>query len=1330
MQRRSDTGPALWLALVGVFALTGFVAPAPSIAIAGIPHGPHALVAPTPGPMSRGASPAAAPGPWTPTPRAGGGSVPQVNLSVFLYNASVRGGLVNATPNQAPGAMATGAGMLFVADQQKSGVSEVNLSTGLVVGWIGFPSGGQLGSLAFDSTNGELYGTDSSSGYLDAVNVSAPHGVAAEIKLGSPQQVAYVAASNEILATASAADSLLVYGGTNHSLLANYSLSSSPAGVAFLPSTGLAYVAEPSANRIEAVNLTSGARSNATVGKTPQGVAADPLNRTVLVTDSGSNQVSVLNGSTLSAHNVSVGSQPGAIVTDVSVARVFVADAGDTNLSVLYASNDSFLRSVPLAASATYLATSAGALFAGPVGVYNLTELNASTDNRTATLTVGASPSALSWIPRTPELLVGDALAGGSYVVNGSQPSVAPSPLPGAMVVASAYDDALGLLYLASTQEDRIWAISTSNDTVVASTQLAFGPDAIAFDPSTGRLFADDTVGSTLLALNASTLARIGNVSFPVPWYSTGLAGMAVDPSTQQLYVTESAAGRVAILNSSSLRWVTNLSVPEPSAVAWDPSPARIAVVANSTVLILNPASHAIYSTVRLGAEADSVTYSPDTGLLYLGLANNDSVEALSVNPAVPLGNISVLGRPAGSVFDPQSGALWIAEPSVGALVAAPLTPASPPWIKSFVAAPASVLVGTSFNLTAKIVDGKSPYKYSYTGLPPGCSAFNRTTIQCTPTATGNYTIRLEIRDSAGRYTNATGSVTISVLPPIDVSGFRASPSQLELGASTELNTTARVARGWLAYAYAGLPTGCASANLSSLRCTPTATGQFDVTVTVRGLLGIEANATVVVGVYTDPSVPSFTASPSNPDTGEATLLQVSAQGGLAPYTVAYAGLPGGCGSANTTNLSCRPDVPGNYTVVATLTDALGGHVNASVLLHVGPAPAISSFLAQPNALDLGGSTELFANASGGQGSLSYQYRGLPLGCASANVSRLACTPTETGNFSVEVLVHDAVAPAVGRTLLLVIASRPSVLAVRANPSPAEVGAMINFSVESEGGTGPLGLTYSGLPAACGRPTRATFSCQVETTGRYPVVVTITDALGVSAVGRLNLSVLPLGAIIPRILSFGASNLSLVAGTPFYLHVTTSNLTLPFAYAYTGLPPGCSSENLSVLPCTASSGGQFTITVTVTSPFGGRAQSAVNASVAPNPSSTQHGTGPVSPALSLLGWLGVIGAVLTATMIALLLARRGPDSRRRKAPASTTRPVAIARSAEVTPPPAPAAPPEAPPPAPPEPEEPMAPPELPVPSTPEALDELEAELDKIARELGEGSDPPVDGREP
>jgi hypothetical protein len=189
-----------------------------------------------------------------------------------------------------------------------------------------------------------------------------------------------------------------------------------------------------------------------------------------------------------------------------------------------------------------------------------------------------------------------------------------------------------------------------------------------------------------------------------------------------------------------------------------------------------------------------------------------------------------------------------------------------------------------------------------------------------------------------------------------------------------------------------------------------------------------------------------------------------------------------------------------------------------------------------------------------------------------------------------------------------------------------------------------------------------------------------------------------------------------VEGTGFHLDVTTSNLTLPFSYSYSGLPPGCDSANVSALLCVPTGTGSFTVQVTVQSPYGGSAVASLPLTVASRPgTSNPHPSGSSSP-VPLLGWLGIAGAVLTAALIVLLLVRRRPSNPRPEAPP----PEEPEHDAAPEAPPEPASSPPEPPPTPEE--TPAPPPTPPAPSAPEALDELEAELDRIADELGH-SDP-------
>jgi hypothetical protein len=62
----------------------------------------------------------------------------------------------------------------------------------------------------------------------------------------------------------------------------------------------------------------------------------------------------------------------------------------------------------------------------------------------------------------------------------------------------------------------------------------------------------------------------------------------------------------------------------------------------------------------------------------------------------------------------------------------------------------------------------------------------------------------------------------------------------------------------------------------------------------------------------------------------------------------------------------------------------------------------------EPNPAAVGHRFLIEANATGGQPPYQFRYSGLPVGCASQNLSEFSCRPNSTGNFSVEVNVTDS----------------------------------------------------------------------------------------------------------------------------------------------------------------------------------------------------------------------------------------------------------------------------------------------------------------------------------
>jgi hypothetical protein len=69
------------------------------------------------------------------------------------------------------------------------------------------------------------------------------------------------------------------------------------------------------------------------------------------------------------------------------------------------------------------------------------------------------------------------------------------------------------------------------------------------------------------------------------------------------------------------------------------------------------------------------------------------------------------------------------------------------------------------------------------------------------------------------------------------------------------------------------------------------------------------------------PFTASLSVNPSQVQKGESISVQTNVNGGTSPYSYSYTGLPPGCGSQDSPQLSCNPSTSGNYNVQATVTD-------------------------------------------------------------------------------------------------------------------------------------------------------------------------------------------------------------------------------------------------------------------------------------------------------------------------------------------------------------------------------------------------------------------------
>ncbi|MGI0132335.1 MAG: Kelch repeat-containing protein [Thermoplasmata archaeon] len=442
------------------------------------------------------------------------------------------------------------------------------------------------------------------------------------------------------------------------------------------------------------------------------------------------------------------------------------------------------------------------------------------------------------------------------------------------------------------------------------------------------------------------------------------------------------------------------------------------------------------------------------------------------------------------------------------------------PVVSSFTVAPGLTEVGVTVSVAAQVAGGSPPYTYSYSGLPPGCSSVDASSFVCNPSQAGSYLLELTVTDQQGNTSNVSTLLRVADRLAVAASTL---PSIVTYGDSAVIAITVGGGVAPFSASYPSLPPGCVSANVLSLSCAPTATGNFVVAAAVVDALGARgtSNATlhvVLPGTSPGPLIRGANATPSNFVLGNATEIALDAIGGAGPLTYTYAGLPNGCLSENLSRLGCAPTAAGTYSVVATVTDSARASASIGITMTVEPAQVgasavVTEFAAIPSTVRVGGEFTLVLVAAGGSPPLAFVYHGLPPGCTSASVADLPCSPTTGGTYRVEAVVTDAAGQSVG------VITRVTVRPPTANPLTLvaldlafvdpTLGHSLTLTVVVGGGNGVRTYTFLDLPPGCPAMNASTISCTPTSAGTFRVIVNVTDTSGGSVGGSITFEVAP-----------------------------------------------------------------------------------------------------------------------------------------------------------------------------------------------------------------------------
>lgn len=533
----------------------------------------------------------------------------------------------------------------------------------------------------------------------------------------------------------------------------------------------------------------------------------------------------------------------------------------------------------------------------------------------------------------------------------------------------------------------------------------------------------------------------------------------------------------------------------------------------NPQIAALSPSTARVASAITLRVVGQNFT--PDSEVVWNGTAKRTTF----ISSNLLLANIG-----SSDLSQPFTATVYVGTPKSNAKsnnghvkVVQPLT------ITSTVLA--SAVAGSNYSTSLTASGGQHPYTWGAAGqLPPGLTLSSNGSLSGTPTSAGSYSFAVNLNDNSNP--ELTTSATIQLTVTSGASKLACTSTALPSAtAGQPYSATLTASGGTTPYSWSAsstLPPGLSLNSTGTLTGTPTTTGKFSFSTTVKDSSSpTETSSSSYSLSIANAAAPLIIATSSLPGatSGTAYSATLSASGGTSPYTwSATTALPAGLVLASNGTLSGTPTASGSFTIGVKVIDTGSPSQSATATLSLSIAAApVAALVIKTSALPngtVGQSYNASFIASGGTQPYAWSATtAIPAGLSLSTGGTLSGTPSSSGSFTLGVKVSDSSSTtktATASVTLTVAAATTSPLAVTSTSVPAATsGSAYSYSLSANGGKSPYTWSLAGgqLPAGVALSSAGTLSGTPSSTGTYGFTAQVTDSSNSTASASLSLSV-------------------------------------------------------------------------------------------------------------------------------------------------------------------------------------------------------------------------------
>ncbi len=522
----------------------------------------------------------------------------------------------------------------------------------------------------------------------------------------------------------------------------------------------------------------------------------------------------------------------------------------------------------------------------------------------------------------------------------------------------------------------------------------------------------------------------------------------------------------------------------------------------------------------------------------------------------------------------------------------------------------------TAYSQTFSTSGGTAPYQYTISAgaLPPGLSLNAATgVLSGTVSTAGTFNFTVKSTDSSTG-TNAPFTATRAYTVNVNAPAISITPASLaneQVAASVTQTLTASGGNGSYTFTISAgaLPTGVSLSPAGTLAGAPTATGTFNVTVTVTDGLGFTGSQAYTVMV----NAPNVVVNPATlpAATAEVAYSQaIIANGGTAPYTYAISSgaLPPGLSlNSATGSLSGTPTAAGSFSFSVRATDSSSGagapFSATRTYTQAVNAPSIAISPSTLPGAQVAAAYSQQLTASGGNGSYSYTVStgALPTGLTLSAAGLLSGTPTAAGTYSFTVTVKDGLNFS-GAQSYTISTQQPKPIAVNDTATtPSNQAVTINVTSVD---TGPITSIAIGTSPTHGTATLSGVAIVYTPThdffGTDTLTYIATGPGGTSASATVTITVTPLA--VPTV---AAQTATVVGGNTVTINAANGATGGPFTAVTIVKAPATGTASVTGTSISYSAAqnasGQISFTYTLSNAFGASLPVTVTVTVDPLP---------------------------------------------------------------------------------------------------------------------------------